>query len=443
MITKYRQIILHVGMHKTGTTSIQNNAHRLQEALLENDIYYPSFAYNDIVKANHSGPITALVAESPDRYGVQWRADLGSDIDSIQRHYQSYFREVLENPKAQTLILSGETASAFDIEHLQILRDKLIPHTDDLKVLVYIRDPLNSVASTLQQRTRGGADRDRSHHIQNLAGVARRRYKRLKKVFSESLEVVNFHEEMTAKGGLVGSFLIRCGFPPERVEDLTFSSANPRMSMEAFMIMSAINKRYPAQPRTPDKPSTPSEPGVKEIRARQDNDLQSLSYLPGQAFRLERLEDQKVRKAIQEETKWLEDHLKITFPAQRESALGPLWEDSVLLSLEDAILDLKHAEHQVAAADFLQSESQELHESQPYASAIMAFIAQKIHATERDPLPTIVKRLGADYFKNGALQAENYSPELALELMKIAEHLRPDGATIKLSIAKYLKKLGK
>ncbi len=115
----------------------------------------------------------------------------------------------------------------------------------------------------------------------------------------------------------------------------------------------------------------------------------------------------------------------------------------MLLSLENAVLDLEYREHQVAAADFLESESQELQGSQPYASAVLAFIAQKIHKTENDPLPKIVKGLGADYFKNGALQAEDYSPELALELMKIAEQLRPDGGTIKRSIEKYLKIIGK
>ncbi|MFT4822471.1 MAG: hypothetical protein ACJASY_000137 [Halioglobus sp.] len=443
MITRYRQIILHVGMHKTGTTSIQNNTHRMREALLEHDIYYPSFLYNDILKVNHSGPITALVSESPDRYGEQWRTDMGSDIDSIQRQYQSYFSEILESPKAQTLVLSGETTSAFDIEDLQKIRDALEAHTDKLRVLVYIRDPSNSVASTLQQRIRGGGDLSRSRHIRNLAGVVRRRYTRLIEVFPDSLEVINFHEEVASEAGLVGSFLIRCGFPTELVNDMKFSSANPRISMEAFKVMSAINKRYPAFPITSNTSSTPEAASPRETRARQYNDLRSLSYLPGQSFRLESLEDQKMQEAIQEETQWLEDNLKIAFPVQRESAAGPLWDESVLLCLEDAIRDLGNREHQLAAADFLMSESQELLESQPYASAILAFTARKIHATKHDPLTSIVKRLGADYFKNGALQAESYSFELALELMKIAEHLRPDGGTIKQSIAKYLKKLDK
>ncbi len=285
MTKKYRQIILHVGMHKTGTTSIQNNAHRLRDVLLEHDIYYPSFIYNDILKVNHSGPITALVCESPDRYGEQWRTHPGNDIDSLQQDYKAYFSEILENPKAETLVLSGETTSAFEIEHLQALREALSPHTENLRVLAYIRDPLNAVASTLQQRIRGGSDRDRSRHIQNLAGVVRRRYKRLIEIFPDSLEVLNFHEEIAQEAGLAGSFLIHCGLAPEVANTLKFSSANPRMSMEAFKIMAAINHRYP------------SAPSVPTDRARQYNDLRSLSYLPGQPFRLQNLEDPKVRQA--------------------------------------------------------------------------------------------------------------------------------------------------
>lgn len=433
MIKKYRQIILHVGLHKTGTTSIQNNAHNLRDMLLEHDIYYPSFVYNNIVKVNHSGPITALVCESPDRYGEQWRTGLGNDIDSLKRDYRAYFKGILENPKAETLVLSGETTSAFEIGHLQDLHKALTPHTEKLRVLAYIRDPLNSVASTLQQRIRGGSDQDRSQHIQKIAGVTRRRYKRLVEVFPDSLEVVNFHEEVTHEAGLVGSFLIHCGLPPEVANTLQFSTANPRVAMEAYKIMAAINHRYPSASSVP----------TDRHRHRQDNDLRSLSYLPGQPFRLENLEDPQVREAISEEAQWLEDNLKLRFPAQSESPLGKLWDNDVLLSLEDTVRDLEHREHQVAAADFLESESLELQDSQPHTSAILAFIAQKIRKTENDPLPRIVKRVGADYFKNGALQVEDFSPEMALELMSIAAQLRPEGATIKHSIDKYLKILDK
>ncbi|MFK8047450.1 MAG: hypothetical protein AB8B81_03335 [Halioglobus sp.] len=437
MTSKYGQIILHVGMHKTGTTSIQNNAHRLRETLLEHDIYYPSFVYKDIFKVNHSGPITALVCESPDRYGEQWRTGLGNDIESLQKTYRTHFSELLENPKASTLVLSGETTSAFEIEHLEALRDILTEHTDKLRVFVYIRDPHNAVASTLQQRVRGGSDRNRSRHIQNLAGVSRRRYTRLAEVFPNSIEVLNFHDEIAHQAGLVGSFLIRCGLPAELAGDLEFSSANPRMSVEAYKIMSAINKRYPATPTNPNNPRTPNG------RARQYNDLRSLSYLPGQPFQLQHFDDEKIREAIRNESHWLESELDLHFPTHPETTLGSLWDDRVLFALEDAIRNLEHREHQVAAADFLESESRELETSQPRVSAVLAFIAHRIQENENDPLPVIVKRLGADYFKNGALQAESYSTELAMELMSIAKQLRPEGGTIQDSIERYRKKLAK
>lgn len=437
MTNKYHQIILHVGMHKTGTTSIQNNAHRLRETLLEHDIYYPSFVYDDIVKVNHSGPITALVCDFPDRYGEQWRTGLGDDIDSLQKAYQSQFNELLENPRAQTLVLSGETTSTFETGHLEQLRDMLTPHTDQLRVLFYVRDPRSAVASTLQQRIRGGSDRNRSHQIQSLAGVTRRRYTRLIEVFPNSIEVLNFHDEIAHETGLVGSFLIRCGLPIELAGNLEFSSANARMSIESYKIMAAINRRYPATPFKLRNQSIPNG------RLRQYNDLRSLSYLPGQPFQLEYFADQQVREAIQEQSKWLEDELRLRFPTQTEPVLGALWDDSVLFALEEAIRGLQYREHQVAAADYLESESQELETLQPRVSAVMAFIAHRIQNNENDPLPTIVKRLGADYFKNGALQAEGYSTELAMELMSIAAQLRPDGGTIKDGIARYEKKLAK
>ena len=45
MTDKYETIILHVGLNKTGSTSIQNNCLRYRERLLQHGVDYPEFKW--------------------------------------------------------------------------------------------------------------------------------------------------------------------------------------------------------------------------------------------------------------------------------------------------------------------------------------------------------------------------------------------------------------
>lgn len=429
MNEKYRQIILHVGMHKTGTTSIQNNCYRNRETLAEHGIIYPFFSYLEHTRANHSGPITAAISKKPDRYGEQWRAGLGNNPNALQQAYKEQFKALLDSPQADTLVLSGETISAFADDDLKKLRKRLLQHTDQLRVVVYIRNPASAVGSILQQRVRGGGDRDTDDNIIALASISRRRYQRLKDVFGQSLEVLNFHEAASHPSGLVGDFMEFCGLPTEETQKLEFAAANPRTSMESFKLMLAINKAYPAK----------SEEG--KGRQRDYNDLRPLSHLPGQPFRMEYLDNVRVQQEIDTETQWLTKELKLTFPELLKIDQGELWRTPVLYALEEAIRALENNDHRIVAADFLLEESEKITAENLPAATILAFIAQKIKAVKTDPAPLILERIGPDYFKNSAMAVEDYSPELALELMRLAQRLRPEGNTVNRSILKYQERL--
>lgn len=426
MADKFKQIILHVGMHKTGTTSIQTNCHRHRDFLLQFGIVYPSFRYEGNVRHNHSGPVTAFLCEDPNRYGAQWRSGLGKDSAAIQKAYREQFSNIFDSPQGETLILSGETISAFSLEDLKALRSLLLDHTEKLRVVVYIRSPMSAVGSAVQQRVRAGGDGD----IKSIVGVVQRRFERLRSAFGEDLDVINFHEAINKPEGLVGGFMHYCGLPEGQEQEVEFAASNERISMEAYKIMMAINRKHPRIA------------GNATERTREFNDLNPLYSLPGQPFQLEALEASEHFPGIVAEVSWLEQQLDFSFPPPKQIEKAPLWEASVLMVLEDKIRQLADASHRTTAAEFLQEEALALEATDPNTSAIIAFIASKIHALENDPVPAILDRLGADYFKNGALQVEQYSPELALDLMSLAKHLRPDGKTINSSIDGYRKKLG-
>jgi hypothetical protein len=70
-----RRVIVHIGMHKTGSSSIQ---HTLYQRLAD-----ASFEYADLGCANHSEQIHSLFSSSPERYHLHRKR--GRSKEEIER----------------------------------------------------------------------------------------------------------------------------------------------------------------------------------------------------------------------------------------------------------------------------------------------------------------------------------------------------------------------
>jgi hypothetical protein len=61
---RYRQIVLHAGLCKTGSTSIQANCRRHRRFLHAHGLVYPQFSFGDRPFIMHSIPLTAAITGS-------------------------------------------------------------------------------------------------------------------------------------------------------------------------------------------------------------------------------------------------------------------------------------------------------------------------------------------------------------------------------------------
>lgn len=64
-----RQLVLSVGLHKTGTTSIQQTCAANRRALLSAGFIYPEFSFDGKRVANHSGALHFMFRKEPAKYG--------------------------------------------------------------------------------------------------------------------------------------------------------------------------------------------------------------------------------------------------------------------------------------------------------------------------------------------------------------------------------------
>ncbi len=427
MTRPFRQIILHAGLPKAGSSSIQNNFFQHRELLAECGLEYPEFHLEGRQLVNHSDPLTAILFDKRNLNQWAFRMGVMERQDETREEFRRQFDRIVEGSAADTLVLSAEAVTSFDRKQLRAMRKKLLKLTDRLRVVALVRSPLDTIESMLQQQAYGGGTED---NIADIVGAVAERLDRLERTFGSELEILEFHRAQQEPGGIVGALLCQLGIPAERVAQLEFSRRNERVSMEAYKLMVAINRRYPIGPV--------EEGGCK----RHFHDVKPLARLPGNPFRIDSFRDTEWYAAALEETAELERRYGFDFPAYEAREPVSLWSMNTLLALEDALSLLAAPQLRLAAGEHLAAEAEALENSDPRRAAILDFIAQRARAAGELTPQSLLDELGADYFKFAALQVDQDSPRLAYRLMALARYLRPGAPFIEERLAQYRDKLG-
>lgn len=143
-----RQLILHVGMHKTGTTSIQLSLNGLSESGVK---------YVGLGSPNHTGPVSAAFAGEPQQGGNRLRMGrTPKQMAAVGKRTLDKLQAELSNKDFHTFIISGEGLVHLPQASLNRLRDTLLTYVDRVKVFAYVREPVGYSTSAFQERTKGG-----------------------------------------------------------------------------------------------------------------------------------------------------------------------------------------------------------------------------------------------------------------------------------------------
>lgn len=140
-------IYLHIGMHKTGTTSIQNSLSSYDDGTLR---------YARVGPANHSMFIKALFGSKGADYRIhKMLGRSAAEIDEMKKRYRIQLIQELESP-AKKLVFCGEDIGILTPEELLEFRDYLEPYTEEFRVVVYVREPYGFASSMFQQDVKAG-----------------------------------------------------------------------------------------------------------------------------------------------------------------------------------------------------------------------------------------------------------------------------------------------
>jgi len=142
------RILIHAGLGKTGSTSIQKSFYASRDVLLTNGVVYPSLSD----RLPHHGMLL------PCLFGPgEWRREFGPDTSERRDRLSALSEETWSKlfaaaQSGDLLIISCEHIASLRKATVERLRERLAAISDQQDVLVYYRRPADLYLSKMQQR---------------------------------------------------------------------------------------------------------------------------------------------------------------------------------------------------------------------------------------------------------------------------------------------------
>lgn len=290
-----RKIILHIGLHKTGTTTIQNVLYENRDFLLRQEgILYPSLA------PNLSTPLRTIFLNNPQEHASNKMADFTSEeIAALQENYLDTLEREISSSEWDTLLLSAEGVSNLSTLELAKLREWGEKYASNWTILVCVRHPVEWARSVIQQSLRRG---DTLQQLYEEPPVSPYRIKisRFISAFSrESVRVFDFETAIRSDGGIVGAFAQQAGLAASSSDFLASKSVhtNESLSLEAVHILSSLNCQRPI-----------FADGVRASRrAGPGHELPYLARIEGRKFDVPEPVKKNIRLQSRDDVAWLNE----------------------------------------------------------------------------------------------------------------------------------------
>lgn len=223
------RVILHIGMSKTGTSSIQATCSKNRGRLKAEGVLYPN-----INNMNRHSFLSVPFREGnvPREFWTNYGADK-NDADRRALEFWQQVRDDVKSEKPDTLILSGE--QFFPVVHFDALKAQLaeVAPGSEVNVLCYLRHPCQHYLSAFQQIIKASSRIPRPGKTKWADNLTR--WKAIGPLFLRE-----FNRKKFRGGDVVLDFLdFSTG---KALEGIEVDYANETMSAEAMAIIQPFRK---------------------------------------------------------------------------------------------------------------------------------------------------------------------------------------------------------
>ena len=150
MVMKYmKRVILHIGVHKTGTSALQAVFAQGRDHMRQKGIAYPHPDPDSVVATRgcSGNAIQILFASNPAIQGNAIVPPMATD------GYFRALREAVDCQPENTVLISGEFLGSLNASQVAMLKAALSGHS--VEVVVFVRDPFDYAFSCWRQKVKG------------------------------------------------------------------------------------------------------------------------------------------------------------------------------------------------------------------------------------------------------------------------------------------------
>jgi len=237
-----KKLILHIGMHKTGSTSIQESLGRSREFLQKNNIWYPSMS-----EVNHTVNFTPIFSNDPLK-DITFKIKQITTMDQARKEQEAMKQvwiEELRKVSCETVIISAEGCSMLLEPRVREMKAFLDQFFDDYLILIYVREPRSFYVSVIQQMFKHTDVSFDNFSFRKPDQLFTRRLPPYLNVFGRERVVVRpFNRKAFKNGDLIDDFFDSVGIDID-TSHIQRIYANESLGYNTTVLLSELNKRYP------------------------------------------------------------------------------------------------------------------------------------------------------------------------------------------------------
>lgn len=229
---KRKLCIVHIGMHKTGSSSIQHNLNQTKNL---------NFSYFNLGVENHSIPIYSVFSKHRNNYHIHKnRGRTEEDIYKYNKDINNKFQNhIYENMNHNTFVISGEDISVLSDTELVEFKNYLLNYFEKIQIVAYIRSPFSYTASTVQENIKNGSI-DIVSLVKNVFPKYKNRFEKFDFIFGKNNVYLHYFDKKSLVGeDITKDFLYKNNL---ETEEESFLSTNESMSLEAIALLYIYNK---------------------------------------------------------------------------------------------------------------------------------------------------------------------------------------------------------
>ena len=238
-----KSLILHIGMFKTGTSSIQETLYNSHEILREKNVYYSSELHP------HNLTFFPIFYEEPELLPDWQKVYSKEQARKKQIELKKQWVREIVNNSYNTFIISSENVSLWDEVTIKKAFNFIKIYFDEIKIIIYLREHSSYFSSAIQQIVKNGFINKDIHQILKEE-IMFLNYKELikkwVKVFgSKNIIVRKFDATGFKNNDLIDDFFDSIGLGDISSKQLNTVKANESIGKNSIIFLSELNKKYP------------------------------------------------------------------------------------------------------------------------------------------------------------------------------------------------------